>query len=735
MIFDHFKIFRFKEESESTRKALKFWWWRALLGVVLLWLLLLLWVPFTFAAIKGYWGELGGIYASYFKAIFSGNIFLPFSTYWKSLVEWITNEPRHTTWGSFFAWKLPIIPVGLFLWYELMIPVKNPYFLAPQTFGDGRVATKKDLKEFGLLTGKGLFLGMMNGSKMKLPDCRSVFCIGAPGTGKTTGCVIPAIFEAKDSCLIIHDPKGEIAEATSGYRATLGPVFKLNWGALDDPAKGIRWPSWNPLGGDNLPSIQGGREGYIDELIDFLIPNGPTGTDPYWTKAGRGCLTGLTGWLCGKVDQAKANDYFLYKIEQNALDEEDYVVLISYYETMRDFPEVQEALKNARARRITKENYLPIGKWGIIPKNWRGPDACFAMLLDVLNNTQMKYNEQLKQRRLEQDVTALNTDAWKMILEEVVLETAYYGYGRRTLLELTQVEALPDKQRGSVVSMALSGINIFKNAAVRLRTSMNDINYDQLRGIQDTSGTYRPITIYLSVPLSDLGSTMLVNSLFINMSMNALMKSGPNQDEMGPYPMTFILDEFHQMPSLKSITDGIVFGRSKQNSFFICVQDWHQISSKYDQETADTIMSSVAAKIIKRSNNTETRNKLNKGIETLTKVVRSYDKSYGKLDLSGSLLPGSHKGMGATFWNEHKLKIKTKDDTVIGGSTFLNMPNTKQIVLFSSKMHRPIVGQTPMYYNLSEYKEMAKIKSVAPMPEDFINEDDDLETIGTMQLD
>ncbi len=174
MIFDHFKIFRFKEESESTRKALKFWWWRALLGVVLLWLLLLLWVPFTFAAIKGYWGELGGIYASYFKAIFSGNIFLPFSTYWKSLVEWITNEPRHTTWGSFFAWKLPIIPVGLFLWYELMIPVKNPYFLAPQTFGDGRVATKKDLKEFGLLTGKGLFLGMMNGSKMKLPDCRSV---------------------------------------------------------------------------------------------------------------------------------------------------------------------------------------------------------------------------------------------------------------------------------------------------------------------------------------------------------------------------------------------------------------------------------------------------------------------------------------------------------------------------------------------------------------------------------
>ena len=48
-------------------------------------------------------------------------------------------------------------------------------------------------------------------------------------------------------------------------------------------------------------------------------------------------------------------------------------------------------------------------------------------------------------------MSAMDMDAWQMIFEKIVLETAYYGYGRRSLLELNQVLTLPDKQRGSVV--------------------------------------------------------------------------------------------------------------------------------------------------------------------------------------------------------------------------------------------------------------------------------------------
>lgn len=739
-----FRVFRFTEEKQGRRDCLKWWALRTLLGIICFWALLAVWMPMTVVIITWAWSNPFSIFGDYFSEIIHGEYMKPFKTFGTWMWAYILGEPRHVTWRSFFGWKLPFIPLGLFMWYQLYLFIRNPYYLAPQTFGDGREAILSDIRKMGLLNGTGLLIGMFEGHKMRLPDNRSVFCIGAPGAGKTTGVVIPAILEGNNTCMIIHDPKGEIAKATSGYRATLGPVFRMNWSASDKPSENLFWPSWNPIGGKNLPTLHEGREGYIDTLISFLIPDGPqdknadkrtSGMDPYWSRAGRGCLTGLTGYLCGKIDQAKANDYFLSRLTEGGLDTEDYTVLESYYTSMRDFPEVKEALKNAQTKNITLGNYLPIGKWDLIPNNWRGPDACFAMLLDILNNAQMRFTKELAKRREEKDPSVMNLDPWKMILEEIVLETAYYGYGRRTLLELTQIDALPDKQRGSVISMALSGINIFKNSAIRARTALNDLDYSQLRGVKDEkTGEYKPITVYLSVPLEEVGTTTLISSLFINMASGYLMEHGPGSGGTGPFPMTFILDEFQHMPSLQSITDGIVFGRSKQTAFLVCVQDWHQISSKYEEDTANIIISSVAVKIIKRHNNPETRNALMKGITPLTKVIHSYSGNVGRLDL-GDRSIGLKKGYGVDFWHSHSHKVKTASDTVIGGSGILSMAPTKQIVLYSGHLDRPIAGQTPLFFKNSEYKEKAAIKQAPPLPDTFKRNLDELEQVGIMQLD
>jgi len=613
----------------------------------------------------------------------------------------------------------------------------NPHYLFPQRFGDGREAIPKEIEKMGLYDGKHLMVGIFAGRKMRLPDTRSVFCIGCPGSGKTMGVIIPAILEEKESSLIIHDPKGEIARLTSGYRATLGPVFKMNWMGKDNPKQNIRWPSWNPIGGGNLPPLSSGREGYIDGLISFLIPDGPSGTDPYWVKTGRGCLTGLTGYLCGKVEQAQANDYFLSRIQNKTLDEEDYEVLVSYYESMRDFPEVLEAKANAIKRNINSQTYLPVGSWDLIPDSWHGHDACFAMLLDILNTAQIRCNAEIAERQRNQDISALNLDAWQMIFEKIVLETAYYGYGRRTLLELNQVLSLPDKQRGSVMSMALSGVNIFKNSAVRCRTSMNDFNYEQLRGMKDEeTGEYKPVTLYMSVPYEDLKSSVLLSTLFINMATQYLMEFGPNQGSAGPFPVSFILDEFQHMPSLESITDGIIFGRTKQNKFLVCVQDWHQISSKYSQETADIIMSSVAVRIIKRQNNTVTRQPLLKGIETLTKVTYTIKEDLTRFDFTGSLVPVKQATFG---WEDLRMKwsrtTKTMADTVIGGSGVLSMAVDKQLVLYAGHLRRPInKAMTPLCFKYPEYKALTAMKPAPAIPDNIIREADEVSTISQMHV-
>ena len=723
MFFDFFD-----EKFESRRNALKWWWWRALIGFVILWILYLFTLPFCEWLKPLNEKTLGELYQVFWVKTLTRDLLLPFKTAGSWFYDYHFHEPRHYVWSSFFAWKLPLIPTFLFFMYELWLFVLNPYTFKDQTFGDTHEARDDEVKKMGLFDGKFLFLGTYGPKKkkLKLPDTRSVFCIGMPGSGKTTGVVVPAILELDSSSMIINDPKGELAKLTSGYRAQKGPVFMMNWAGVDDPKKGIRWPCWNPIGGGNLPPLHAGRESYIDTLISFLIPDGPKGSDPYWTKAGRGCLTGITGYLCGKVEQAKANDYFVARLKEGELDTEDYVVLLSYYKAMRDFPEVLEAIKNAEEKKITLQNYLPIGRWDPLPPAWQGAqDACFAMLLDLITTSQIQINELLAERRRQGDPSVFNTDAWKILLDEIVLETAYYGYGRRTLLELNQITSLPDKQRGSVISMALSGINLFKNAAVRTRTSMNDFNYNQLRGmINPETGEYEPVTVYLSVPYTDLNSSIMLSTLFINMATGYLMEFGPNQGTSGPYPMGFILDEFQHMPSLQSISDGIVFGRAKQNMFLVSVQDWHQISAKYGEETKDVIMSSSAVKIVKRQNNPETRNPLLKGIPTLTKIVHSYSADVSRL---GSFWGGGKMKKGLfNFYHERSHKIKIQSDTVIGGAGVLSMAIDKQLVLYSGHLNHPVRAETPLCYKAEPYKTLSQISPAPQMPS-YIEHDKNLE--------
>lgn len=680
------------------RKAFRYLFYRIPLVLFLFWVGLWIFMPFSYWIGTGFSAEGWAKSFYYWKQSFI-HPWLVFEGYWKWLTYFFTVEPLHHTWSSFFKWRLPLFPtLGAFL-LAVYYVVYNPYDYEPQYFGGGREARVSDLKRMGLATGKYLYLGNLKGHPMKLPDTRSAFCIGAPLSGKTVGVVVPNILSADNACLFIHDPKGELAKMTSGYRATKGPVFIMDFSLADKPQEGKYYPCWNPLNENNMPPQHAGRDGYIDTLIEFLIPDGPEGTDPYWVKAGRACLIGLTIYLTNKVEQAKANDYFVARIKAGKVDAADRDVLLSYYKGMQQTEEVIKAIHATEKGELTKENYIPIGTWEPLPENWIGREASFGMLLDLLNNWMFSKTKELRRQRDEGDFMAMNLDVWQTILDTIVNETFLYGYGRRALLELNQVLSLPDKQRASVLSMAQTGIELFKNSAIRDRTSSNDFEYKDLRGIKDpVTGEYKPVTFYVN---NEGGA---VCTLFINMISGYLMSKGPHENPVGPYPVEFILDDFARMPKLQSIADGITFGRSKSNIFLVVVQDWHQISAKYGENTKDVIMSSVAAKIIKRQNNPETRNALLKGIMPLTRIVEG--SHGGEVGFGPKVNPFERKG-----------GIKRIQDTVIGGTGILNMSIEKQVVLLSGYYHRPIQAQTPLFYQNKEMTAKSKIPPANAVPE------------------
>ena len=71
------------------------------------------------------------------------------------------------------------------------------------------------------------------------------------------------------------------------------------------------------------------------------------------SQAGRAALEGFINYICDKCEQARANDYFLQRLYENAMDDEDYDVLETYYDAMDKSIAVKQALSHVRKRTLT----------------------------------------------------------------------------------------------------------------------------------------------------------------------------------------------------------------------------------------------------------------------------------------------------------------------------------------------------------------------------------------------
>lgn len=616
----------------------------------------------------------------------------------KSYFKWMQNFAADP-FRNFAIW-IPSLPLLSFVTGAIIAFSTNPYYFETQALGNGRLADERDVKKMGLWNGFLFVLGSWKGRLLKMNEYMSVLCVAASGAGKTAGVVVPSILESDKMSLIINDTKGELFPLTSGYRASLGPVFRINFCAVDNPAEGVFWPTWNPLGAGDLPPPCPGRQAYIGGLAYFLLGDGPEGTDPYWIKAGRSALEGFINYICDKCDQARANDYFLQRLYEDALDDEDLEVLETYYVAMEKTPEVREAIRNVRKGKVTLKNYLPIGKWDPIPEAWIGRQSSFPMLMDFITAMQLEVTSELRARREAGDPVAFKTDIWAKILEDTIEEAAYYGYNRRALVELNQILALPKTQRSSVLSMALSGLAPFKNAAIRTRMASGDfVSVDQ-RGMKNPeTGEWEPVTFYLCGPEDAMSSTML--SMFLNMNSGTLTIFAPSEGPCGPFPLLYILDEYPFIPSF-CVADGIGIGYAKQYAYLLTCRDLSELSARYGG-AVETIIGNTGAKIFMRINNEGTAARLDGMIEKQTKVVVSTSRREGL-------------GVDSNPF-EHNLSYGVVGDAIIGVSGMLNMAFGTQYAIIQKNHHHPIKLKTPFYFNDRKMMQKTKMAPSAFLPE------------------
>ena len=370
-----------------------------------------------------------------------------FSRYW----NWFRQLSAYHGSFSVSLW-LPILPIIALPSGLIIGAVTNPYRFQSNIHGSARIAEYKDIKKMGLFDGFCMVVGKYKGRLLMLKETLSTLCCAPPGTGKTVGVVIPTIFNSHGLSIVVNDPKPELCYSTTGARAKDGPVFVINWGAEDNPAEGIYYPSWNPLSPNALPAPGPDRDMYVDSMCNILVEDPKGGADPHWSKTGRAALTGFIHFIASKCERARANDYFIGRIYEGKLDEEDKRVLEGYYLDMRD-PMSARAIQNLRNNSITIDNYLPIGTWQLLPEKWIGHESCLAMILEWITEAQIKQAQDIKRRIEEGDQMAAMSDPMRTMLEEAVDEAS--GLLRPVFLREIFLRERAELRRLAVVARAL----------------------------------------------------------------------------------------------------------------------------------------------------------------------------------------------------------------------------------------------------------------------------------------
>ena len=587
------------------------------------------------------------------------------------------------------------VPWIIFLFTILIGIVSNPYEFITTLHGAGRLANDQDIKKMKLFDGFIIVLGKWKNKLLMLPETLSVLAVAPPGTGKTVGIVVPTILHSPKISLIVNDPKPELCFLTSGHRSKEGPVFIINWGAEDNPEKGIFYPSWNPLSSSCLPPPGPGRDMYIDSMVSVLVEEPKGGADPHWSKTGRNALSGLIHFVISKCERARANDYFISRIYEGKFDKDDARVLESYYLEMSD-PSAALAMEHLRKGELTLDNYSPIGTWEMLPKEWVGYEPCIAMILDWMTESQMKIAADIKRRIDEGDQMAALADPMRNMLDQAVMEAKRFGYAHRAVIEMNQLSGTPDKERGSILSTALTGIGIFKNSAVRARTKITDLTFRDLRGIKDpVTGEMLPVTVYLSVNQVDAGALNLITGTFIELMSKFLISNPPNNmtpdGKVGPYPVLFVLDEFPQMPKLAAVKDGPAVGRGQKVSYLLIGQDLGQISGQYGKDDLETIITTTAAKVVLAQNNEITAKRFETMIGTRTVETTSWSKT------EGVFVKGSSGKNVSRSW---------QGTAVLGASNFLSLPADEQVVIMQGFLNRPVLAKSPRWYLDPKMKKM-----------------------------
>lgn len=203
--------------------------------------------------------------------------------------------------------------------YGLGWPVRviNLWFLKLRSpFGRSAWASLSMMRAAGMTKRGGLFLGQWRGWFRRADLFRHgdghILTIAAPGSGKTTSLVIPALLEAGEGSFIVIDPKAQLAAMTARHRATKGPVIYLN-----PFAEELAEQTGSPLPDSGFNPLSVLSKGYnlkddAENLARLLMVTDRRDSGSYWNDEAAGLLAVFMVWQILREPKANQTLTFLW---------------------------------------------------------------------------------------------------------------------------------------------------------------------------------------------------------------------------------------------------------------------------------------------------------------------------------------------------------------------------------------------------------------------------------------
>ena len=584
-----------------------------------------------------------------------------------------------------------ILMVPMLVPFVIIIAIISAFFSRNYSFKlwyvlNHHFAKDKDIKKMGIDDGKFLVLGKFDEKILSLNEPQSVLCLGEMGTGKTSSVAIPSVLRSDEACIVAVDMSGLLPKYTAGYRAGLGKIFYYNWDLLDDPEKKLFYPRWNPLDKANLPNDGDEKEAYLARIAGYLVDVDDAEKDNYWNILAHTIIEAFLGYWTAKVNQAKANDYFLGKIvakQRLVKDEKD--ILLSYYLQM-PVTEAKQAMDNLADETLDKDNYLPVGSWAGIDERWIGHEACFAAIVDwMIDNYMTAHDEHSKD--------------WQGWLEGLLREAVLFGYGKSVIDGLKQFLQLSPKQRQIAFAWALKPFRIFTNQAIRERTNGNDFNIRDIHGIyDDETKRVKPITIY---SLANTQASKILNQMFLNEMIYCNLH---RQDTPMALPTILMLDDVGHNLRLKNLKDMLMNGQAKKISALLLCNSLSLVENKYSREELECLVMNTAYKIIKAPDNQKLSKQLDKLAALATKSVQIPQNRDGDWKQRGKYFANAYyfHRLALDFNVSKNLQVDTRNYQIVLAEGFYHRPVLAENIFFAEDDNLRKLAVWDTDYNLSE---------------------------------